>query len=569
MFGEKYWEELPEVRRIEEEPHLCLWAVEDQMDEDSRDQSEEIEEWEEEEEQEEGRMDTEEESNEEYVQVLAEDGRLLAIPLQLFRLITGGLRFNRRAQNDDEDSDDTPGPSTTADESANITLLGSDLENLMNLESGISLNMEPLNIGHLWHRHQEAGSRHIGEQHAAYRTRNRPLSERSHRFLSSQHVPNQASLVDRYSNTVFCAEYSSDGDLFVTASQDRHIRIYDTSTWQLKKRILTQDMGWAVLCTDFSPNTQWVAYSGWHNEVSLVNTSGDHEVHEGLEFSSVRGGRGRIAFFSVKFSADSRELLAGANDNHFYLYDIETKQRTDRISAHDDDINNVAWADDSSQVFFTGSDDRLIKVWDRRTMRSNGKPSGVLPGHLHGITYIDSRGDGRYLLSNGKDQRIKLWDLRQMRDQDHAPPQNTNPLRGMFDYRMGIPDPALLHRRLENDVSIMTYRGHSVAETLIRAKFSPAHSTGQRYIYTGSHGGDAFIFDVLSGAIVSRLRAHTETVRDLDWHPYQQQIVTTGWDGRVYQWDWSPTANGDEPPNQTIFNRRRRQPADINMDDDD
>ena len=99
------------MRRIEGGPHLCLWAVADQMDEDSRDQSEEIEEWEEEEEQEEGRMDTEEESNEEYVQVLAEDGRLLAIPLQLFRLITGGLRFNRRAQNDDEDSDDTPGPS--------------------------------------------------------------------------------------------------------------------------------------------------------------------------------------------------------------------------------------------------------------------------------------------------------------------------------------------------------------------------------------------------------------------------------------------------------------------------
>lgn len=35
-------------------------------------------------------------------------------------------------------------------------------------------------------------------------------------------------------------------------------------------------------------------------------------------------------------------------------------------------------------------------------------------GHLEGITFIDSRGDGRYLISNGKDQAIKLWDIRKM-----------------------------------------------------------------------------------------------------------------------------------------------------------
>lgn len=31
---------------------------------------------------------------------------------------------------------------------------------------------------------------------------------------------------------------------------------------------------------------------------------------------------------------------------------------------------------------------------------------------MDGITYIDSRGDGRHLISNSKDQSIKLWDIR-------------------------------------------------------------------------------------------------------------------------------------------------------------
>jgi WD repeat-containing protein 23 len=33
---------------------------------------------------------------------------------------------------------------------------------------------------------------------------------------------------------------------------------------------------------------------------------------------------------------------------------------------------------------------------------------------LEGITFIDSRVDGRYFISNGKDQTIKLWDIRKM-----------------------------------------------------------------------------------------------------------------------------------------------------------
>lgn len=41
-------------------------------------------------------------------------------------------------------------------------------------------------------------------------------------------------------------------------------------------------------------------------------------------------------------------------------------------------------------------------------------PSGILVGHSEGITYVTSKGDNRYLASNGKDQKMLLWDLRMM-----------------------------------------------------------------------------------------------------------------------------------------------------------
>lgn len=40
----------------------------------------------------------------------------------------------------------------------------------------------------------------------------------------------------------------------------------------------------------------------------------------------------------------------------------------------------------------------------------------MLAGHMDGITYIDPRGDGRYLITNSKDQTIKLWDMRAFSD---------------------------------------------------------------------------------------------------------------------------------------------------------
>jgi WD repeat-containing protein 23 len=79
-------------------------------------------------------------------------------------------------------------------------------------------------------------------------------------------------------------------------------------------------------------------------------------------------------------------------------------------------VNAVCFADDSHNVLISGSDDTFLKVWDRRSLRSHSRPSGVFIGHTEGVTYVSSKGDGRYCLSNGKDQKMKMWDLRSMRD---------------------------------------------------------------------------------------------------------------------------------------------------------
>lgn len=72
----------------------------------------------------------------------------------------------------------------------------------------------------------------------------------------------------------------------------------------------------------------------------------------------------------------------------------------------------------------------------------------------------------------------------------------------------------------------MTYRGHRVWKTLLRAKFSPLETTGQRFIYTGCSTGRVIIYDTLTGRIASKVDSHNDLIRDVSWHPRRPEIAS-------------------------------------------
>ncbi|KAI3760070.1 hypothetical protein L1987_50460 [Smallanthus sonchifolius] len=85
------------------------------------------------------------------------------------------------------------------------------------------------------------------------------------------------------------------------------------------------------------------------------------EIHEGLEFSSDDEGGYSFGIFSVKFSNDGRELVAGSSDDSIYVYDIEANKLSLRIQAHTSDVNSVCFADEASHLIYSGSDYNLCK----------------------------------------------------------------------------------------------------------------------------------------------------------------------------------------------------------------
>lgn len=166
-------------------------------------------------------------------------------------------------------------------------------------------------------------------------------------------------------------------------------------------------------------------------------------------------------------------------------------------------------------------------------------------GHTEGLTYVDSKGDGRYVLSNGKDQTMRLWDLRKMMDTATADNIDPSKYTTGFDYRF-MNYSRDKYNEHPHDCSVVVYRGHSVLRTLIRCHFSPPGSTNSKYVYTGSEDGGVYIYNIdatLAGRIdvneaakrpalhdrdnggacpgLSRKERHAwkTCVRDVSWHP--------------------------------------------------
>ncbi|XP_067945262.1 DDB1- and CUL4-associated factor 11-like [Watersipora subatra] len=377
---------------------------------------------------------------------------------------------------------------------------------------------------------------------------NTSLGQRAATALSFLPTTYRPARLLKANEKFFCGVYNKQGDLFMSACQDCRIRIFDTSnnSWAKVKRIDCKDVGWSVLDVDFSHGGNHLVYASWSEYLHICNIRGEQETHNALYLDA--DTRQRTGVFSVRFNADDSELVAGTNGGYIYIFSRELHKRTMKIDAHDDDLSSVCFADDSGNILYSGGEDAVVKVWDRRCLREVAPvPVGQLSGHHDSITHIDSRGDGRYLITNSKDQSIKLWDIRKFATSEGIEATKHAVSKQDWDYRWQPYVGKVIKEKLAGDCSLMTYYGHSVMRTLIRCRFSPSFTTGQRYIYSGDGMGRVIIYDALSGKIIRSLKGYMDdghrighepdVIRDVSWHPYDNTIISSGWDCSVYKWE--------------------------------
>ncbi|CAK7206271.1 hypothetical protein SEUCBS139899_009058 [Sporothrix eucalyptigena] len=369
-------------------------------------------------------------------------------------------------------------------------------------------------------------------------------------MIAQSMVPStDADMVLRYGAPVYLGQFSDDGNFFYSATKDFRVRMYDTSNvneWKHYKTVIHPAGRWTMTDAALSPDNKWLAFTSMMPQVCLAPTDPNDEgepylLDLGASAPGAPDGEhyhDNFAIFSVRFSGDGRELVAGNNDSSIIVYDIESRRVLHNLEGHKHDVNAVCFGDKlSPHLLYSGSDDATIKVWDRRSL-GDGRAAGAFVGHCEGITYIDSKGDGRYILSNGKDQTMRLWDLRMamsMSDFDAKDPLQLTSY-SLYDYRFQRYNDDLYFKH-PHDNSVVTFRGHRVERTLIRCHFSPPGSSDGRYVYSASHSGKVYIWNLdatLAGVIdvreatrktMSAVAAEEERQAEADGHSNAQETL--------------------------------------------
>lgn len=194
---------------------------------------------------------------------------------------------------------------------------------------------------------------------------------------------------------------------------------------------------------------------------------------------------------------------------------------------------NCVDVDISNEWFVTGSNDRLIKIWDLASC----KLKLTLTGHINSIRDVKISKRNPYLFSCGEDNRVKCWDLeynKVIRDyHGHLSGVYCLSLHPSMDILFsGGRDSVVRVWDIRTKTSIFVLSGHTgTIMSLLSQSVEPQ-------VVSGSQDKMIRLWDLNNGKCRMVLTHHKKSIRSLSLHPFEYSFASCGADN-VKVWNGS------------------------------
>ncbi len=272
--------------------------------------------------------------------------------------------------------------------------------------------------------------------------------------------------------------FSSDGKWMASGSDDKAIKLWDTSSW--REAVIFIGRSNRVTSVAFSPDGKLLASGSDEKTVQLWDVPGQREQR------TLVGHTGTV--WSVAFSPDGKLLASASDDNTVKLWDMSSGREARTLAGHAGHVYSVAFSPDG-KTLASGATDKTIKLWDV----SNGRELRVLTGHGDSVNSLAFTSDGKTLASTSRDKTVKLWDV-------------------------------------SNGRELYTLRGHT--DWVTSAAFSP----DGKILVSGSNDNTIKVWDASGGRELRTLTGHTGRVYGVAFLMGDHLLVSGSEDGTMGLW---------------------------------
>jgi WD40 repeat protein/tetratricopeptide (TPR) repeat protein len=246
-----------------------------------------------------------------------------------------------------------------------------------------------------------------------------------------------AASLDGYGEMITCGEFSSDGKLLVTGSQDGNVRLWDARTgeWQKTYRGHSDE----ITTVAFSPNGKYIISGSDDRTARLWNVNEDTQpceplVHKSFvrnavfspnnEYIATGGLSSQILIWNaitgekitelmdlcfpigLVFTPDGNRLTAAFEDGYIRSWDTHSWLLMTELQYVQKKYLSTSYSQDSARLSL-GSYDATALTWDI----SQGIFMKEYAGHVEPVQSVALNPNGVRLLTGSSDQTVKLWDV--------------------------------------------------------------------------------------------------------------------------------------------------------------